>query len=261
MPESQLSTLFAVFALLVTVICAGVVIMVILYQRRVMRQQMHIQLIEATHQQALFESSVESQENERERIAKDLHDEIGASLSAIKLNLSLARRLRKDEAQLETSAEEDSLRLIDRTIQRVREISHTLMPPALQGLGLKAALGDFLGTIPDGQGWKTTLQVNGQVRRLPEKTELAAYRIVQESVHNALRHAGPSHLRVHLDFGPSSLHLTVADDGKGFDPDALGERGLGLRSMESRARLIGGTFDLESKPGVGTTLKVLFPDV
>ena len=135
------------------------------------------------------------------------------------------------------------------------------MPPTLQGLGLAAAVGDFLNTIPSEEGWETDLQVSGEVRRLPAKTELAAFRIVQEAVNNTLRHAGPCRIRVRLDFGSTVLDLTVADNGRGFDRDQVAGGGLGLRSLESRSFLAGGTFSLESQPGSGTTIKIHFPNV
>ncbi len=204
---------------------------------------------------------VQVEEDQRRRLARELHDE------PLQLFLHLARRL---EAMAETTAvpEVVSRELADARRQaldaasRLRTLSRDLRPPALDELGLVAALASLVADLDDNEEADVDLEADDLAGRLSPELELAAFRITQESLRNALRHAGASHVVVRLRKGPTALTLTITDNGRGFDPDQpRGEAAapsLGLVGMRERARLLGGTFDVHSS-GTGTTIEAVLP--
>ena len=203
------------------------------------------------------------QEEERRRIAQELHDE------PLQLLVHLARTLER----LETSPVHGPAALAeglegarDQTLDiaaRLRAVMAGLRPPALEQLGLVAALRGFLADIGEAVTVRTDLRVTGQPERLAPQTELGAFRIAQEAVNNVIRHAGASHLLLTLAFADGGLCLQVADDGRGFDPAAVDRQlaagHLGLLGMRERAALAGGQLTMRSAPGGGTVIEVAFP--
>ena len=204
---------------------------------------------------------VQVEEDQRRRLAREMHDE------PLQLFLHLARRL---EALAETTAvpAEVSRELADARHQaldaasRLRTLSRDLRPPALDELGLVAALASLVADLDDSGGATVDLEVDGLAGRLSPELELAAFRIAQESLRNALRHASANHVVARLEKGPTALTLTITDDGRGFDPaqprSADAAPSLGLVGMRERARLLGGTFDVRSSRA-GTTVEAVLP--
>ncbi len=204
---------------------------------------------------------VDLEEDQRRRLARELHDE------PLQLFLHLARRLEllaHHEGATEKMAAE-----LERTrnqaleaATRLRSLARDLRPPALDQLGLVPALSSLVAEIDD-QGEATiSLTVHGGPTRLSPEVELGAFRIVQESLRNAQRHAGAHHVDVVLDFTEDDLHLRVVDDGRGFDPHsapAATSASLGLVGMRERARLLGGVVVLRSTPGIGTVVEATLP--
>ena len=202
-----------------------------------------------------------AKEDERRHIARELHDELGQSLTAIKLNLKLiAPALDGDAAA--TARLEEAGAIVDGSIRAMRELSRAMRPPLLDEVGLVPALQGFV----DEQARRSPLEFRltappGMARRTPE-LDIAAFRIVQEAVTNVLRHADARSVSIDLDATGDSLGLVVRDDGRGFDVDeVLGriEDGshLGLVGMRERARALGGRFDVSSTPGRGTEIRVV----
>jgi signal transduction histidine kinase len=145
---------------------------------------------------------------------------------------------------------------------RLRILARDLRPPALDQLGLVAALSSLVADIEDEAGLAVKLRVIGTECRLASDAELGAFRIAQEAMRNSLRHAGASQLLVTVEFGANELALTVADDGRGFNPESLGEHGsghLGLLGMSERTRLLGGHLQVRSAPGQGTVVEAAVP--
>lgn len=203
------------------------------------------------------------QEEERTRIAQDLHDE------PLQLLVQLARTLEALATSDAMGAGALAQRLEgarDQTIDvasRLRSVMAGLRPPALQQLGLVAALRGLFADIADTAFVHADLRVSGEPARLPAEVELAAFRISQEAVHNAAQHAQASHLCLTLTFADDELCLRVADDGRGFDTSAadrqLAAGHLGLLGMRERAALAGGQLAVRSSPGQGTVIEVTFP--
>ncbi len=203
-----------------------------------------------------------TKEEERRFLSRELHDELGQTLTALKFRLQL--RARNADPLPEISADTEPLALVEDLISRVRKISVDLRPPLLDEVGLVTALRVYAESQSALSGLAIDLDAEestGQaISRLPPDYEIACFRVVQESITNALRHAGARRLRVSITRSPSGIHLSIRDDGRGFDPetlDAAAARGhLGVLGMRERIRARGGQFKLISRPGAGTAVEV-----
>ena len=203
-----------------------------------------------------------SKEEERRFLARELHDEFGQLLTALKLRLQAGAR-----AGAGPAAEPDAIAVIDDLIARVRRMSGDLRPPLLDEVGLVPAVRAYLDTQAAISGVSMTLDAKEPPAGAPPlggDVEITCFRVVQEAVTNALRHAAPRALRVHLDRGADRIALRVSDDGRGFDVDvrldgAAAAGHLGVVGMRERVLAHGGGFRLWSRPGAGTTIEVDLP--
>ena len=202
------------------------------------------------------------QEEERRNIARELHDEVGQVLTALKVELTLAQNA-LDSAGVAPTALDDARSAADRALQSTRDLSHLLHPAVLDDLGLAAALDAYLKGFSRLQDVRIDLVRRGMEERLAPETEAAAYRIVQEAVTNVRKHARASTCRVELSRIAKALRITIDDDGCGFGPvrEPLSQptRGLGLIGIRERVAQLGGTLRLESAQGQGTRVTVDLP--
>lgn len=204
---------------------------------------------------------VTAQEDERRRISRELHDSVGQLLTALLLTVRAAR----DAAELPPAVEArlgDAQRVAGEIGRAVRDLAVRLRPTALDDLGLHAALSQQLAEWSDRAGVEVDYQPAGiESQRLPPDVETAVYRLVQEALTNVVRHAQARHVSVVVGRHGGTVTVVVEDDGVGFDPEAAGPFNgrLGLLGMKERADLCGGTFDVESSPGSGTTVIARFP--
>lgn len=205
----------------------------------------------------------EAQEEERRRIARELHDEMGQALSAVKINLKALDRLSRDAVAGERVG--DALTLVDGIIGHVRALSLDLRPPLLDELGLVAALRGYAEGQTVRSGVEISVEANSEVSGIPSEIAITAFRIVQESVHNVLRHAeGARKVTVSVRRDPGRISVTVRDDGQGFDLTAALDRAakgrhLGLLGMRERVEALGGSFEIETGPGRGTVVHATIP--
>jgi PAS domain S-box-containing protein len=202
----------------------------------------------------------EAQEEERRRIARELHDDTAQSLSMLILEIDFLLHRRKDLSP-ETVA--DLMRIKEgagRSLEEVRRFSHELRPGLLDNLGLQAAIEQMINENNHDDRCQIQFMVNGEDKRLPSDVELTLFRIAQESLNNVRKHSGASHVEVCLDFTDSLVRLDVSDNGKGFDKQverqAIAGGHMGLIGMRERARLIGADFCLDSRPGKGTRVSI-----
>ncbi|MGH9317631.1 MAG: sensor histidine kinase [Thermoanaerobaculia bacterium] len=211
---------------------------------------------------ALSRRLIEVQEAERRHIARELHDEIGQELTALKINLQAAHQLGGD-AEL-ASRLEDSMGVVERAIQQVRDMSLALRPSLLDDLGLVAALRWYVDHQAQRSGFEARLKAEPARIRVSPYVEIGCYRVVQEALNNVARHAQAHSVRVELALREGKLRLLIQDDGVGFDVKAARERArrgtsMGLLTMPERARLLGGYLKVESAPGRGTEIRAVFP--
>ena len=212
------------------------------------------QLEEALKQlRDLSNQLVNIEEQERHRIALELHDEIGQELTVIKLNLENARAKLRG---IENIHLEDALTSVNETIETVRRIAFDLRPPMLDDLGLLSALLWLFGWHRTATGLEVQFKHSGLENRLPREIETTIYRICQESLTNIVRHAGVTTTDVAVWIRENSIILRVEDKGCGFDPAAVSNQTncVGLMGMRERARLLGGDLIIDSVIGNGTTI-------
>jgi signal transduction histidine kinase len=209
---------------------------------------------------ALSRRLLEVQEEERGRLARDLHDDIGQALTALKIQLeSLARSAGANAARILECAETTR-----HALERVRHLSLSLRPSQLDDLGLAAALRSHLDRQASIGGLTPNFDAAEAPRGVAPEIETACFRVAQEAINNVLRHAEARNLWLRLFTAGGRLALSVRDDGKGFDLEAARRRGaagasLGLVGIEERVALAGGTLELRSAPGQGTVLLATFP--
>jgi len=206
---------------------------------------------------ALAREVVQSQEDERARLARELHDGVSQALVATKLLIeSAAQSEPAGAARLQALA----LTRLNSTLAEVRHLSHALRPALLDTLGLPAALQHLAAEFDAAGGTRFEARIDGDEVELPESVKTAFFRIAQEALNNAARHARAATVRVGLRFARGGgLALEVADDGQGFDAEAaqaVADRGLGLRSMRERAAALGARLALAAAPGQGCRLSV-----
>ncbi len=205
-----------------------------------------------------------AQEEERRRVARDVHDVLAQALAAARYRVETAIRLVETGDGDAKQELEEVGQLIEYTLERVRDIIFDLRPSSLDRFGLRTAIEDYVRRVqPDGPP-KITVVGRGDPRRLPEETQAALFRIAQEGIWNAIRHSSAQQAEVIVDIGQTRAKLTIRDDGVGFDPEQAFERAAsngryGLLGMRERAEMIGGKFTVRSAPGQGTEITVTVP--
>jgi two-component system sensor histidine kinase UhpB len=198
-------------------------------------------------------------ERERARVARELHDDVGQHLAVFAIGLNRLQRRLPDDALLRR--EVSALQRQALTVaEGVRSLSHELHPGTLQHAGLVPAVRELCAQFERRESMRADLTVQGGDIEVATDVALCAYRVTQEALRNAARHSGARTAKVTIAATVSSLELTVADEGRGFDDSAVRQRGgLGLTSIDERVRIVGGTVDLATAPGHGTRIVVRLP--
>jgi signal transduction histidine kinase len=200
---------------------------------------------------------IETEEKERVRIARELHDGIGQQLSAAKLNLSAFEQV---VPPANKEAFQNLEKLMDDAVREVRTISHNMIPNALLRSGLVSAVRDFINRLAGSSALKIDLHIVGLDKRLDTHVETGLYRVIQECVSNIIKHAGASQVVIQLILHDNHLNLLIDDNGAGFDTRKINSfEGIGLRNITSRILYLNGTVDFDSTPGRGTTVIIDIP--
>lgn len=210
---------------------------------------------------SLASQVVRAQEEERKRISRELHDDTAQVLFAQVLRLT-ALKSSDDPRVQETAAKLEAMTV--EALEGVRRLALELRPPALDDLGLLAALGDLAQRFSDQTNIPVDYHPRGLRGRMPAETELVLYRIAQEALMNVAKHAQASHVQIDLDRSPEEVRLSIRDDGSGFDLASATVRddrgvGLGLFGMEERAHLVGGALSIVTAPGNATQILARVP--
>ncbi len=243
--ETTIFTAVLIASIILIIIVAFFVVSIVRQQRR---------NLELSRQNVLAEISV--LEKERARLATDLHDELGPLLSVIKFQVDTVEiQDQKDAEQLQSASTH-----LDSLMDRVRTISYNLMPSVLIRKGLSSSIQDFLARVEEATGLKTSYSCTAPPH-LPEDISINIYRIVQEVVHNAVKHAKAKNLIIEMNKEKEDLILLIRDDGIGFNPEQASQKGsgLGLKSIKSRVDLMNGSLRLESKENKGTAFLMRIP--
>jgi len=222
------------------------------YQKRMLKKQLELNETKAKQQEEILRNTISAQEKERKRIAQDLHDEVGAMLSVVKLNVG--RIEKKSEEPMAKKLAGETKTYLDEVITQVRRISRSLLPPSLEKFGLYFALEELANWVNKSEQLKIVCWKSGGQFRFESKKELAVFRIVQELLNNAIKHANASTILINARFSANkNLMISVADNGKGFDLKEKMNAGLGLKNLESRSQIMDAKFKMKSTPGKGTT--------
>jgi two-component system NarL family sensor kinase len=256
--EAELEQQFVLRNALLAGLVALVVIGYLLYNRYRLTEKHRLQERLSAQRTEMLGNFIGTQNMERNRLARDIHDQVGTLLSAAKLKLSeLEESLPKEEkSKLNTSLE-----TLDQAADSLRSISHNLMPASLSRLGLLVALEHFYRNLQEASSVRIEYATHNFNERLNENIEINLYPIVLELTNNVLKHASAKNLVVQLVRHPDRVNLTLEDDGRGFDFAEAKKKsvGLGLSSIESRVEILKGTFHLDSVLGRGTVAMVDVP--
>jgi two-component system sensor histidine kinase DegS len=205
-----------------------------------------------------------AQEEERQRIARELHDGVGPALASLNIRLRTARKLIERDRDAAAGEIEELAELAQTNIQDIRRLIYDLRPAILDELGLVAALREYVTRYQKEHNLEVTLSLPDGNSRLPAPLETALFRVIQEALANVARHAGAERVKIELQQDNSCVSASIADDGRGFDLDQAliqSRQGghLGLWSMRERVEQLGGQFELRSTPGQGTTVMIKVP--
>jgi signal transduction histidine kinase len=228
---------------------------------QVLEKEMIVRIEVEQRLERLAQQAVSAQEEERRRVSRELHDEAGQALTALKISLELARSDLPDGSDLLYQRVGEAIALTDATIEQIRLLAQGLRPPALDTVGLNAAQESFCRDFAQ----RTQLSVDYvgvELRSLPDAVGISLYRFLQEALTNVAKHADARHIRVELRQDAEAISLLVEDDGRGFDPEAvlhLQPAGIGLLGMQERLKLLGGWLEITSRPGQGACLIAYVP--
>ncbi|MEM6523264.1 MAG: sensor histidine kinase [Bacteroidota bacterium] len=247
--------IFSVGTALMIFMAGSIVFFVIYYQKRMLQNKMEQQAMEGEYQRKLLKITMDSQEAERKRIASELHDGVGAMLSAAKLNLNFLKSSVPEDNAAESISEMKDI--IDETIDTVRRISKDLLPASLEKFGLVEAVKEFCEKVTT-PATRVVFEFTSGEFQLPRDEQLPVYRLIQEIVNNALKHAKAGEIRISLKM-EQSMQLKISDNGVGFDVDLIKQdidKGVGLYNIENRVNMLGGRIELTSSPGEGTEYRI-----
>jgi signal transduction histidine kinase/uncharacterized protein HemY len=226
------------------------------YKQKQLLQQQQINQLQNEKLLLATESILKGQEDERSRMAQDLHDGLGGMLSGVKLTLGAMKGniiLSEESGRLFTKAFEQ----LDSSIGEMRRVAHNMMPEALVKLGLQQALQDYCNGINESQQLVVNCEFHGLENRLEPSAEIIVYRIVQELINNIIKHADAGKVLVQVMKNDAELNITIEDDGKGFNAEeALLNKGAGLKNIQSRVDYLKGTMDIKSARGKGTSVQI-----
>jgi len=225
------------------------------------RSQLEAELAESQLREAMrtqtLQAVIRAQEDERQRIARELHDSFGQTLASILLGLKVMEQQGTIEDVRSRIA--DLREVTASAASEVRRIAYELRPTLLDDLGLEAALERYAHDVEQRAGIDVTVSVGIGDERLDPEIETVVYRIAQEAMTNAMKYAGASEISIGLHNADGSVHLVVSDNGRGFDLSSVESNGLGLLGMRERAELVGGKLSVRSEQGAGTTVELEVP--
>lgn len=230
-----------------------------LYRKRQAQNKLQLQAAVMKQQEMSTRAVIAAEENERKRIAADLHDGVGQMMSAAKMNLSAFENELPFKDDNQKLSFEKIINLVDESCKEIRSVSHQMMPNALLKSGLASAIREFIDKL-DSRILKVNLHTEGLNERLESNVETVLYRVIQECVNNVIKHSGANVLDISLIKDNDGIAATIEDNGKGFNTkDKEKFDGIGLKNIISRVEFLKGTVDFDSSPGRGTLVAIHVP--
>jgi two-component system, NarL family, sensor kinase len=247
-PVSSVSTVLFFGTIGMLALTIGLIVFIIFHQRKVIRYQMKLQRMEQDQQKLLLNASIRLQEEERQRIAADLHDDAGPLLATARLYLN------ENLVNLDKTSQLQSIynakQIIDDTIQLIRNISHSLMPPTLKNFGLESAVNDLFQKISGSGSMNASSRFHDYRERLQTENELIIFRVIQELVNNILKHSNASFIHLTQNTSGNKFFIRLHHDGRGITQNDFiklnkSNVGLGLKNIQSRLKVLHGKIFFE----------------
>ena len=247
-PDSRVSLVLFFGTIGMLALTIGLIVFIIFHQRKVIRYQIRLQRMEQDQQKLLLNASIRLQEEERQRIAADLHDDAGPLLATARLYLN------ENLVNLDKSTQLQSIynakQIIDDTIQLIRNISHSLMPPTLKNFGLESAVNDLFQKISGSGSMNASSRFHDYKERLQAENELIIFRVIQELVNNILKHSNASFIHLTQNTSGNKFFIRLHHDGRGITQNDFNKLnksnvGLGLKNIQSRLKVLHGKIFFE----------------
>jgi two-component system NarL family sensor kinase len=226
----------------------GLIVFIIFHQRKVIRYQLRLQRLEQDQQKLLLNASIRLQEEERQRIAADLHDDAGPLLATARLYLN--ENLVNLDKTTQLQSIYNAKQIIDDTIQLIRNISHSLMPPTLKNFGLESAVNDLFQKISGSGSMNASSRFHDYRERLQAENELIIFRVIQELINNILKHSNASFIHLTQNTSGEKFFIRLHHDGRGITQNDFNKLnksnvGLGLKNIQSRLKVLHGKIFFE----------------
>ena len=256
--ENQIITIVIIGVILLLFMAVSLLLFFFFSRKKIVEKELEKKSAEVAHQKDLIQATIITQENERKRIAQDLHDDISSKLNVIHLNsnLLLEGNLTKEEFN---SVNKSNIDITNRTLQSARKIAHDLLPPILDKFGLQSAIEELVDDFNTSKKVSISYTLKYPKNHLNKTLELHVFRVLQELINNSIRHGKAKNINLVLEFINSKLQLNYSDDGVGFDlKRAQYQKGLGMKNIESRIELLNGKMNISSEinKGVHFTINI-----
>jgi len=253
----NLLPIFFLGSLLLLLFAITLIIFLITHKKKQYSNLLEKQTMENNYQNQLLQSKLEVQEQSFKYFSEEIHDNIGQLLSIVKMQLYNIRSSSHEE-EIVTKAQ-DCNEILGKAITDLRNISHTLSSAFVSNAGLADAIEKDLEYIRSAKDVKCTLHQSGEEYELDNEKELLVFRIIQEAIANAIKHASPTAIDIYLDFKPTMIGVTIEDNGSGFNTHEHPKSGIGLNNMHVRTELLKGRLDVTSVKDKGTTIRLETP--
>jgi len=250
--EENLTTMILLGTIVLVAFVGFVVLLAYLFTTKKNKLLQEKQLMKTQFEQELLKTQLEIQEQTLKTISEEIHDNVGQVLSLAKLNLNTFESHPEKKLQ-------DTKQLISKAINDLRDLSRSMHGDRIAELGLQQSLADELQILENSGEFKTNMKITGEPYKLPPQKEMVLFRIAQEALNNCIKYSRSKNITVTLHYEAGGFSLCIADDGIGFDTNT--RTGIGLKSMQNRAALIDGRFNLHSAPGNGTSITIELPNL
>ena len=254
--ENQIVSIILIAIGLLVFMAIAIVLFFYSSRKRIIKSELEKANLEIDHQKMILQSVIVTQEEERKRIAQDMHDAISSKLNVVSLN---ANTLTEDDITIEETNKIaiSILKITNTVLESSRKIAHDLLPPILEKFGLKAALEELCEEIYETKKYESTYQLNYKENFLIPNHELHVFRIVQELINNTIKHSDATDFSLILKTEENHLSLQYEDNGKGFNLKKLKKaKGLGMSGIENRVLILNGDLHIDSKLGAGIKIYI-----
>jgi two-component system, NarL family, sensor kinase len=245
-------TITIVFLFLVSLL----IVFFVIYNNRKNKILKEKLMLQSKFEQELLQTQIEIQEQTLANVSQELHDNIGQSLTLAKLNLNTLPTINDEKANTQIN---NSKILLSNTLTNIRDLAKSMLGEKIAEIGIEAAVRNELSLLEHTGKYKITIETLGDDYMLHPQKEIVAFRIIQEAIHNIIKHAEASIIKVHFNYLPETLTVTIIDNGKGYNQDLLQAKntGVGLKNMQNRALLINANLIIQSAISQGTSLTLI----